>query len=97
MTGTEAESFRRICRAGGADDRDLYYQGNSSVHPLGACRMGDNSGDIEADRWDSCHDVTGLYICDSSVFPTSGAVNPALTVMAPASRTAHHLVLGCKE
>ena len=34
------------------------------------------------------HDVDNLWIVDSSVFPSSAAVNPALTVAANALRVA---------
>ena len=54
--------------------------------------MGNDPKKSVVDRWGACHDVKGLYICDSSVFPTSGAVNPALTIMALATRTAEHLI-----
>ncbi|MBW7997681.1 MAG: GMC family oxidoreductase [Candidatus Glassbacteria bacterium] len=83
---------RKICRAGGADDWELYHISNGSAHPLGTCRMGDNPDTSVVNRWGACHDVPGLYICDGSAFPTSGAVNPALTIMALASRTADRLI-----
>lgn len=85
---------RRICRAGGADDWEIFYAGNGSAHPLGTCRMGDDPETSVVDRWGACHDVPGLYIVDGSVFPTSGAVNPALTIMALAARTAAGLAGG---
>jgi choline dehydrogenase-like flavoprotein len=92
MFGHAVETSRKICRAGGSDDWELYWSGNGSAHILGTCRMGDNPADSVVDRWGACHDVPGLYICDSSVFPTSGAVNPALTVLSLAARTADHLL-----
>ena len=33
-----------------------------------------------------------LYICDASVFVTSGAANPTETVMALAARTADQII-----
>ena len=33
----------------------------------------------------------GLYVCDNSVFPTSPAANPSLTLAALALRLAEHL------
>lgn len=85
------ESARRICQAAGADDWELFYPDNSSAHPLGTCRMGDDPDTSVVNRWGACHTVPGLYICDGSVFPTSAAVNPACTIMALAARTADHL------
>jgi choline dehydrogenase-like flavoprotein len=35
--------------------------------------------------------VDNLYVVDASFFPSSAAVNPALTVMANALRVAEHL------
>ena len=37
------------------------------------------------------HDVPNLFICDGSVFPTSTAVNPSLTIQAIAARTADRI------
>ena len=37
------------------------------------------------------HDVDNLYVVDGSIFPSSGAVNPALTIIANALRVADHL------
>jgi choline dehydrogenase-like flavoprotein len=33
------------------------------------------------------HDVANLYVADGSVFPTSGPMNPSLTIMALGYRT----------
>ena len=38
------------------------------------------------------HDVPNLYICDGSIFPTIGAVNPSLTIQAIATRTARRVL-----
>jgi choline dehydrogenase-like flavoprotein len=38
------------------------------------------------------HDVDNLYVVDTSFFPSSGAVNPALTAMANALRVGDHLM-----
>ncbi|MDA1307409.1 MAG: GMC oxidoreductase, partial [Acidobacteria bacterium] len=37
------------------------------------------------------HDVSNLFVVDASFFPSSAAVNPALTVVAQALRAAEHL------
>ena len=38
------------------------------------------------------HEVDNLYVVDGSFFPSSGAVNPALTIMANALRVGDHLL-----
>jgi len=38
------------------------------------------------------HDLDNLYVVDGSFFVSSGAVNPALTIMANALRVGEHLV-----
>jgi len=44
------------------------------------------------------HDVDNLYVVDTSFFPSSSSVNPALTAMANALRVGDHLIdrLGAK-
>src|SRR5713101_4971870 len=37
------------------------------------------------------HELDNLYVVDASFFPSSGAVNPALTIMANALRVGEHL------
>ena len=38
------------------------------------------------------HEVDNLYVVDTSFFPSSSAVNPALTAMANALRVGDHLL-----
>ena len=49
------------------------------------------------DAWGRAHDVPNLFIADGSVFVTGGAVNPALTISALATRTAEGIVRAFKE
>ena len=58
------------------------------AHTLGTCRMGASADDSVVDRDGRAWEVPGLYVCDHSVFPSAQAVNPALTIMALALRTA---------
>ena len=37
------------------------------------------------------HSIANLYVAGSSVFPTGGANNPTLTIVALASRLANHI------
>lgn len=61
-------------------------------HLLGTCRMGTDSATSVVGPDCRSHDVENLWICDGSVFPTGGAVNPSLTIEAIATRTARLLL-----
>jgi len=76
-------SMRDILEAGGA--RDLWDDKDSS-HLLGTCRMGDNPEDSVVNRDGRAWSIPNLWICDGSLFPTSGGVNPSLTIQANALR-----------
>ena len=60
-------------------------------HQMGTCRMGDDPTASVVDRWGRIHDIPNIVIADASVFPSSGGLNPALTVQANALRVAAHL------
>ena len=38
-----------------------------------------------------CWDIPNLWVCDGSLFPTGGAVNPSLTIQALACRAADRI------
>lgn len=73
-----------------------YVPGQSS-HYLGTCRMGTDPSTSVVDPWCRAHDVPNLFIGDGSVFVTGGAVNPALTISALATRTADGIVTAFKR
>lgn len=66
--------------------RDFYAM--SAYHPLGTCRMGDDPEWSVVKPTGETWDIENLYICDASVLPCSPGVNPQLTIMALALRTA---------
>lgn len=68
------------------------FLGDFGWHPLGTCRMGDDSATSVVDRWGRCHDVPNLFIADGSVLVTGSSVNPSNTIAALALRTAEHIV-----
>lgn len=61
------------------------------VHLMGTTRMGSDPSESVVDENLKAHDLDNLYICGASVFPTSGASNPTLTIQALAARLANHL------
>ena len=56
--------------------------GISSGHAMGTARMGMDPERSVTNAWGRCHDVKNLFIADSSLFVTSGGVNPTSTLQA---------------
>jgi choline dehydrogenase-like flavoprotein len=61
------------------------------AHQNGTIRFGRDPKTSALDPNCKVRDVDNLYVVDASFFPSSGAVNPALTIMANALRVADHL------
>ncbi len=62
------------------------------AHQNGTARFGDDPSTSVLDRNCKAHDLENLYVVDGSFFPSSSAVNPALTIMANALRVGRHLL-----
>ncbi|MBW4028810.1 MAG: GMC family oxidoreductase [Acidobacteria bacterium] len=65
---------------------------NGVGHQNGTCRFGTDPGQSVLDLNCKTHDLANLYIVDASFFPSCGAVNPSLTIIANAIRVADHLL-----
>jgi choline dehydrogenase-like flavoprotein len=63
-----------------------------SYQPQGTMRMGGDPARAVVSATGETHAVRNLFVCDASVFPTSVAVPPQITVMTLATRTAQHIV-----
>ncbi len=61
------------------------------AHQVGTMRFGHDPRTSVLDLQCRTHDVENLYVVDGSFFPSSGACNPALTIMANALRVAEHM------
>jgi choline dehydrogenase-like flavoprotein len=70
-----------------AGGRDL-WRFDRYAHVLGTCRMGTDPDASVVDARGRSHEVPNLYVADASVFPSALSVNPALTIMALALRSA---------
>ena len=55
-------------------------------HVCGTCRFGDNPRTSVLDRDNRAHDLDNLYVLDGSFFPSSGGINPSLTIVANSLR-----------
>jgi choline dehydrogenase-like flavoprotein len=62
------------------------------AHQNGTIRFGDDPATSALDRNCKAHELDNLYVVDGSIFPSSGAVNPALTIIANALRVGDHLL-----
>src|SRR5205085_12449850 len=62
------------------------------AHQNGTIRFGNDRRTSALDRDCKAHELDNLYVVDASFFPSSGAVNPALTIMANALRVGDHLL-----
>lgn len=63
-----------------------------AIHDAGTCRMGIDPDTSVTDPYGEVHGVSGLYVADNSVIPTSGTANPTLTTVALAMRTADYII-----
>jgi choline dehydrogenase-like flavoprotein len=66
------------------------------AHQNGTIRFGKDPKTSALDANCKAHEVDNLYVVDASFFPSSGAVNPALTIMANALRVGDHLLARMK-
>jgi choline dehydrogenase-like flavoprotein len=63
-----------------------------SAHQMASCRIGTDPRTSVADPDGQVRGARGLWLTDASVFPSASGVNPALTVMALARRTAERML-----
>jgi choline dehydrogenase-like flavoprotein len=67
------------------------YQIDSFSHGVGSVRMGSDAADSVLDRHCRFRGIDNLFVVDGSVFPTSGGVNPSLTIAANALRVGEYI------
>ncbi|MGD0720710.1 MAG: GMC family oxidoreductase [Roseiarcus sp.] len=103
LTENNLEAHRRlkkklehILSAAGASpvllERSLYFGQNvpigGTAHQAGTARFGRDPSTSVLDLDCKAHELDNLYIVDASFFPSIGAVNPTLTIIANALRVA---------
>ncbi|GAC1447250.1 MAG: GMC family oxidoreductase [Ktedonobacterales bacterium] len=66
-----------------------------TAHQMGTCRLGSDARTSVADPRGAVHGVQGLFVADSSTFPTASGVNPMLSTMALAYRVAQTVKERC--
>ena len=63
-----------------------------TAHQMGSCRMGSNPETAVADGRGELHEARGVWIGDGSAFPTAPGVNPMVSIMSLAHRTAGEIL-----
>lgn len=89
--GEDFDAFLAAIEAGSLQANDFAA---FSAHQMGSCRMGSDPADSVADGRGELHDTKGVWIGDGSAFPTAPGVNPMISIMSLAHRTATHIVAG---
>jgi choline dehydrogenase-like flavoprotein len=65
---------------------------DTNSHQCGTLRFGSDPATAVLDPYCKAFDLDNLYVVDSSYFPSSAAMNPALTIAAQALRVAEHMI-----
>jgi choline dehydrogenase-like flavoprotein len=89
------EELRRVLqRLGYWSPRAFAYSAGArnTTHQCGTLRFGSDPRSSVLDPWCRTHDISNLFVVDASFFPSSAAVNPGLTIIAQALRTAEHIM-----
>jgi choline dehydrogenase-like flavoprotein len=64
----------------------------TNSHQCGTIRFGNDPATSVLDSYCKSWEIDNLYVVDGSFFPSSTAMNPALTIAAQALRVAEHLI-----
>ena len=64
---------------------------SAGQHQAGTCRMGDDPKSSVTDKWGRIHNHDNLFVVDGSLHVTNGGLNPVLTIMALAFRSAEYI------
>lgn len=62
----------------------------TAIHECGTARMGEDAALSVLDPHNQCWDAKGLYVTDGASFPSQGAQNPTLTILALTARACAH-------
>jgi choline dehydrogenase-like flavoprotein len=88
LVAASKQLFRRIgCLAVVAVSLGVH----NTTHQCGTVVFGNDPRTSVLDPFCRSHDVGNLFVVDASFFPSSAAVNPALTIAAQALRVADHI------
>ncbi len=87
--GDDFDAFLAAIEQGSLQANDVSV---FTAHQMGSCRMGSDPTDSVADGRGELHDTKGVWIGDGSAFPTAPGVNPMISIMSLAHRTAANML-----
>jgi choline dehydrogenase-like flavoprotein len=93
--GMAGRSEEWLLAAGATDvfrQRGTATASAAGEHSSGTARMGHDPATSATDAFGRPWGTRRIVVCDSSLHPTNGSVNPTLTIVANALRVAEHLV-----
>jgi choline dehydrogenase-like flavoprotein len=85
--GEDFDAYLEQLEAAPAQEYTAY-----SAHQMGSCRMGSSAADAVADGRGELHDTAGVWVGDAAAFPTATGVNPMVSIMVLAERTADRIL-----
>jgi choline dehydrogenase-like flavoprotein len=86
------ETRRMLYRLGFWKVMTHSHKSKNTTHQCGTLRFGVDPRTSVLDPYCRAHEVGNLFVVDASFFPSSAAVNPALTIIAQALRVAEHII-----
>lgn len=86
------EAKRILRRLGAWAIVEHSHHAQNTTHQCGTLCFGTDPRRSVLDTFCRSHDVENLFVVDASFFPSSAAVNPALTIVAQALRVADHVI-----
>jgi len=92
LSWREGEDFDAFIAAIGEGSLDANDIAAFTAHQMGSCRMGSDPAESVADGRGELHDTKGVWIGDGSAFPTAPGVNPMISIMSLAHRTAANIL-----
>lgn len=87
-----SHEFERFVKKVGSMGLQAQSTPLASAHQMGSCRMGVEPKNSAVDQRGETWEVEGLFVADTSVFPTALGVNPMVTAMAISYCTAQAIV-----
>ncbi len=91
---SDLDTFAQLVKSAGVRyNRMMLF----SAHLMSSCRMSADPTLGPTAPTGELHGVRNLFVGDASVFPTTPAVNPMITIMAMAMRTSESIITALKE